>query len=109
MLPRYAWYLPNAKDRTWPVGLKRPKDFGLFDMHGNVWQWCQDWYKKDYYTDSPEDDPKGPDSGTVRVLRGGCWGDAGAGCRAARRGWFEPGNCGADIGVRVACDAPRTP
>ncbi len=58
---------------TSPGGQFKPNAFGLYDMHGNVSQWCSDWYSEDYYTKSPTDDPTGPDSGIERVLRGGCW------------------------------------
>jgi formylglycine-generating enzyme required for sulfatase activity len=95
--------------RTCKVGSYKANDFGLFDMHGNVWQWCQDWYKKDYYKESPKEDPKGPYRGVARLLRGGCWGDPGSSCRAGRRGWFDPREGSADIGFRVACVVHRTP
>ena len=58
---------------TAPVGKFTPNAFGLYDMHGNAWQWCTDWYGAEYYARSPIDDPTGPDSGAVRVLRGGSW------------------------------------
>src|SRR5262249_15422458 len=58
---------------TAPVGTFKPNGFGLYDMHGNVLQWCQDWYDKDYYTKSPKKDPQGPSSGENRVGRGGAW------------------------------------
>jgi formylglycine-generating enzyme required for sulfatase activity len=70
-LSEYAWYDANSEQKTHPVGRKKPNAWGLYDVHGNVWEWCQDWYGEDYYENSPADDPKGPDSGPARVLRGG--------------------------------------
>jgi formylglycine-generating enzyme required for sulfatase activity len=93
--------------RTCKVGSYKPNAWGLFDMHGNVWEWCADWYGKDYYRDSPKTDPRGPSRGAGRVLRGGCWGLPGRGCRAARRGGREPGDRDSAVGFRVACDAPK--
>src|SRR5262249_11368647 len=59
--------------RTCKVGSYQPNGFGLFDMHGNLFQWCNDWYGRDYYKDSPRQDPQGPDEGTARIVRGGSW------------------------------------
>jgi formylglycine-generating enzyme required for sulfatase activity len=70
----YAWYGDNSSGRTWPSALKLPNLWGLFDLHGNVWEWCYGWYDPDYYTE-PESkaDPRGPDGDTFRLLRGGSW------------------------------------
>lgn len=67
----YAWYLSNSGSKTHPVGQKKPNGLGLYDMSGNVWEWCSDWYGKNYYGNSPKDNPTGPSGGQFRVLRGG--------------------------------------
>lgn len=92
--------------RPTAVGSYPPNDFGLFDLHGNVWEWCSDWYAEDYYADSPVDDPQGPASGSERVLRGGCWSSSGANCRSAYRGKSEPGQHVYRFGFRVVLEAP---
>jgi formylglycine-generating enzyme required for sulfatase activity len=72
-LGRYAWYRENSEKKTHPVGQKEANAWGLYDMHGNVWEWVQDWYGERYYRHSPDSDPKGPSSGSSHVARGGCW------------------------------------
>lgn len=72
-LDEVAWHAKNAKFRVHPVGLKKPNELGLYDMTGNIWQWCDDWYGEDYYHHSPTKDPKGPKSGTEKVCKGACF------------------------------------
>ncbi len=100
LLGEYVWYRNNSDQKTHAVGKKKPNALGLYDMHGNVWEWCQDWYE-----DSSQGsgiDPVGPSSGTLRVFRGGCWYDVAWHCRSAYRGRDDPGSHGKIIGFRLA-------
>ena len=95
----YAWHDANSGSTTHPVGQKKPNVWGLFDMHGNVWEWCADWFGD--YPNGAVTDPKGPVSGIRRVLRGGSWGNAPSICRSAYRGSYTPGLRNLRCGFRV--------
>jgi formylglycine-generating enzyme required for sulfatase activity len=101
-LDAMAWYDKNSGSRTQPVGQKQPNAWGLYDMHGNVWEWCEDWYSESYYAQSPGTDPQGPASGSYRVSRGGSWLHGAANLRSAYRGRGTPDGRGNFLGFRLA-------
>jgi formylglycine-generating enzyme required for sulfatase activity len=100
-LDEMGWYLGNAESGTERVGTKKPNAWGIHDMHGNVWEWCRDWYNGGYYGDN-HTDPEGLDSGDGRVLRGGSWAIDAQFCRSADRSEFSPDYLSVILGFRPA-------
>jgi formylglycine-generating enzyme required for sulfatase activity len=90
---------------TAPVGSFAPNAFGLYDMHGNAWEWTADWHDDHYYANSPVDDPKGPPTGSVRVRRGGSWHTWSFYARSSFRNWNSPGTRYTLVGMRLLREA----
>ena len=100
-LYRAGWYEGNADDWTHPIGQKEPNAWGLYDMLGNVFEWCNDWYDSAYYSISPSSNPTGPETGTICVIRSGSWGIEAYHCRSASRTYYWPDNSSSSLGFRV--------
>jgi formylglycine-generating enzyme required for sulfatase activity len=103
-LGAHAWYGENGERETHDVGQKKPNAWGLYDMHGNLWEWCADWYDDKYCAGSPANDPQGPNDGVLRVFRGGSWGGGPGNCRSARRSGGTPDYRTYGIGFRLSLD-----
>ena len=97
-----AWYINNSSSKTQPVKTKNANELGIYDMSGNVYEWCSDWYDSSYYSSSPQNNPIGPATGTIRVNRGGSKGGDAMRCRCADRGGGTPSGQTSSLGFRLA-------
>ena len=111
-LKDHAWYGADtqADDERYAhaVGQKKPNAWGLYDVHGNLWEWCSDWFGEDYYAHSDKADPHGPPAGKARILRGGCLHDPPGACRSAFRLGTDPSYEQANVGFRIVCEVKPT-
>ena len=100
-LSEYGWYWKNSAKHAHPVGKLKANPWGVYDMYGNVYEWVSDWYNDLYYQESPETDPKGPDSGLEKVYRGGGWSCNPDYCRSAFRNYGAPDKKSESVGFRL--------
>ena len=103
-----AWYVDNSDNKTHPVAAKTPNELGIYDMSGNVLEWCNDWYSSSYYTSESQTNPTGPDSGSSRVRRGGSWNNSENTCRVSYRGNTTPSFRYNYLGLRLCLSAEES-
>ena len=103
-----AWYVDNSDNKTHPVAAKTPNELGIYDMSGNVLEWCNDWYSSSYYTSESQTNPTGPDSGSSRVRRGGSWNYSENTCRVSYRGNTTPSFRYNYLGLRLCLSADES-
>ncbi len=99
-IDKVAWYIVNSGNKTHEVRTKSPNELSIYDMNGNVWEWCQDWYGS--YDASSQTNPSGPSTGSRRVCRGGSWFSSAGSCRVSYRNDSTPGYRGSILGLRLA-------
>ena len=99
----HVWCNSNSNNETHDVAVKKSNVWGLYDIHGNVWEWCRDNYESGYYANSPEADPEGPENGSIKVIRGGSWDIIPTRCGSAHRNCRPADFKKSTIGFRLVC------